>query len=507
MTTIPIEGGAPEIAGEEDAAPAQTGADDDEFDYAFKSEARTAPYADKKVEGGKKPARPTQQQVIPIVVQRAVLGSVSEEVLVEEEEERRGEGEGEGGSGGEVLAERGGKNAKKVARTEKAAKKTGKKDASREKTGKPPKGKKKKHKQKSPSNDEKKAVEVDGGKKRITAATNGVNSSSSSSSSSSSRAGHVAEGDASIQDKEEAERIAHAREWDAVMREAASAKISTTGQTVIISPLETVTTASDSREILSKLVVWKQALGYLAMLDLSSYMSSIVVESRPPPRGMFGFLWRFCLGVQTLMDEGLIEERKKVFCFAKMPFIDTDEMHRRMLFSVYVRLTGDVRPVSRRGDHWETIGFQGKDPATDLRGCGMLALLQLLYEVEDNAENMGCIYRLSLDGTHGFPLSIISINITKWALESLRAGTLSKEINKQNSVVNVINQFHKGAFHDFYNRWKNGGMTMLQSGYLLKEVEEASMKRPSATLGRASTVLKDWVPRGSRSVAVESARG
>ena len=29
--------------------------------------------------------------------------------------------------------------------------------------------------------------------------------------------------------------------------------------------------------------------------------------------------------------------------------------------------------------HWESIGFQGNDPATDLRGAGILALLQLLH--------------------------------------------------------------------------------------------------------------------------------
>ncbi len=35
------------------------------------------------------------------------------------------------------------------------------------------------------------------------------------------------------------------------------------------------------------------------------------------------------------------------------------------------------------GGHWEDIGFQGNDPATDLRDTGMLSLLQacLLYRI------------------------------------------------------------------------------------------------------------------------------
>lgn len=33
----------------------------------------------------------------------------------------------------------------------------------------------------------------------------------------------------------------------------------------------------------------------------------------------------------------------------------------------------------RYGPHWTALGFQGDDPATDLRGAGMLGLLQLFY--------------------------------------------------------------------------------------------------------------------------------
>lgn len=37
-----------------------------------------------------------------------------------------------------------------------------------------------------------------------------------------------------------------------------------------------------------------------------------------------------------------------------------------------------ARRIPRFGPHWESVGFQGDDPATDLRGYGMLGLLQML---------------------------------------------------------------------------------------------------------------------------------
>jgi hypothetical protein len=42
--------------------------------------------------------------------------------------------------------------------------------------------------------------------------------------------------------------------------------------------------------------------------------------------------------------------------------------------------------VPRRGGHWQDIGFQGDDPATDLRSVGMLGLLQMLAFLETNQQ-------------------------------------------------------------------------------------------------------------------------
>jgi hypothetical protein len=38
----------------------------------------------------------------------------------------------------------------------------------------------------------------------------------------------------------------------------------------------------------------------------------------------------------------------------------------------------DRKLDERISDHWAELGFQGKDPATDFRGMGVLGLDQLL---------------------------------------------------------------------------------------------------------------------------------
>jgi hypothetical protein len=58
-------------------------------------------------------------------------------------------------------------------------------------------------------------------------------------------------------------------------------------------------------------------------------------------------------------------------------------------------VAGASQPVPRFGQHWGAVGFQGDDPATDLRGVGMLGLLQLLYLPHHSAAAAQKLYQLS----------------------------------------------------------------------------------------------------------------
>ena len=56
-----------------------------------------------------------------------------------------------------------------------------------------------------------------------------------------------------------------------------------------------------------------------------------------------------------------------------------EPLHLSMLRTIYRQLTSTTLDCPRYGDHWQQIGFQGTDPSTDLRGVGILGLVQVKY--------------------------------------------------------------------------------------------------------------------------------
>ena len=75
--------------------------------------------------------------------------------------------------------------------------------------------------------------------------------------------------------------------------------------------------------------------------------------------------------------------------------------------------------------------FQGKDPATDLRGVGVLALVNamaLLTTSEQLCKLGRNVYQLSLSKSQHFPFMVLSINVTRIALLVLKAGKLNRYV-------------------------------------------------------------------------------
>jgi hypothetical protein len=147
---------------------------------------------------------------------------------------------------------------------------------------------------------------------------------------------------------------------------------------------------------------------------------------------------------------------------------------------VHVAYTGSSTPAARFGAHWDALGFQGTDPATDLRGCGMLGLLHLLALQQHGGETAARIYKLSRDSIHGFPMAIVSINITKWVLQAARAGLLAAAASKAGSGGGAGGEralwrasiaMLAGCWYELFQRWLVGGKTMGDSGLVLKELQ------------------------------------
>jgi hypothetical protein len=161
----------------------------------------------------------------------------------------------------------------------------------------------------------------------------------------------------------------------------------------------------------------------------------------------------------------LSTQNADVFSMALMPFEDAKEHHVRLLQSVFKALTGDVLDCPRFGGHWEVCGFQGNDPATDLRGAGMLALLQLLsFSTGEHRELALKIFNLSRDPVQNFPFAVVSVNLTGLALQCLREARIYNRIKQVGSVMTVMNDLHAALFYEMMIVWKKEFRTIRHFG-------------------------------------------
>jgi hypothetical protein len=178
-------------------------------------------------------------------------------------------------------------------------------------------------------------------------------------------------------------------------------------------------------------------------------------------------------GVRAKLKNALRDERDAVFAAAKTAMADGDATHTNLLSATYMRFLGTSTPPARVGAHWDRLGFQGADPATDLRGCGMLGLLQLFFFVagDGDARVAATIFAASRDAPREFPFAPLGINVTKAALKALRLGHLNATANSLGSVWDALDRFYVGAWIEFFVRWRDGKCTMKSSGFVTKEWE------------------------------------
>eukprot|EP00955_Chlamydomonas_euryale_P092345 364699-Chlamydomonas_euryale.AAC.13 len=212
-------------------------------------------------------------------------------------------------------------------------------------------------------------------------------------------------------------------------------------------------------------------------LDL--HRDRVLSELPSPP----SFLQKlFCIGAPEL-NPSLKDQQVRVLSLGHVRFSEEDTTHLRLLNAVYQAYTGK-KSNHRFGSHWAEIGFQGQDPATDLRSCGIFGLLQLYQLYQHHQLSASRLHSLSRSAQE-FPLAVVSLNATLWALQALREGRLSRDAVRLRSVTDAATLFYVGTMYTFYDTWHGGGKTMSDSGFVMKELEEMCKRRPGVIFGRA----------------------
>ncbi len=182
------------------------------------------------------------------------------------------------------------------------------------------------------------------------------------------------------------------------------------------------------------------------------------------------------------INKHLRQERDMIFAIALCKFDDCNPLHTRSLSTIYRRLTGGGprSACMRFGTHWEEIGFQGSDPIDDLRGVGMLGIVQLVWLLETPWVQLiaSDVYQYSRQHGHEIPFSILILNITCLSLQALREGCLSRQCNRCDQVFAVINDFTAAILLSFFYTWQKQARGPMEIGMVLQEVGNFAKKHP-----------------------------
>jgi len=141
-----------------------------------------------------------------------------------------------------------------------------------------------------------------------------------------------------------------------------------------------------------------------------------------------------------------LKRKDHEFASLRKHYDPCEPTHWRLLKTVYETLCG-TRCPGKIGPHWETLGFQGSDPRTDLnrsKDSGCLALVQLLYLAEAQPDLARDLYSLANTPGQDWPLACTSLLFTSDALRDIK--------KKKKKTIESLHDLYTTKFQDFKQR-------------------------------------------------------
>eukprot|EP00802_Teleaulax_amphioxeia_P018125 Tamp_18305.p1 GENE.Tamp_18305~~Tamp_18305.p1 ORF type:complete len:193 (-),score=33.62 Tamp_18305:317-895(-) len=176
-------------------------------------------------------------------------------------------------------------------------------------------------------------------------------------------------------------------------------------------------------------------------------------------------------------------------------------VHLKMLQTILAHLTGDKTAKPRYGAHWTAIGFQGNDPATDLRDLGMFSIVQMLFLVTKQLRKGKKMFRFASEheeemgaAGHGYPFMLLGISLSKVCLQVLRSGSLTSSINSAASVIEVLNKLYLGMLCDFHATWRSKHLSVERGDFqkAFEQTADRAARSPASIIKVGQSDL--WKP-------------
>ncbi|NWI84559.1 ELMD3 protein, partial [Pitta sordida] len=216
---------------------------------------------------------------------------------------------------------------------------------------------------------------------------------------------------------------------------------------------------------------------------LQHFQSSQLSERRrkvqgPGHRGGLSVLLR-CLRGHPRLRPQLRGERELALAMAQCALDDSEQVHMRILQTIYRQLSRSRLGCPRYGTHWEQLGFQGRAGRGNPGGL----------EEPEGRRNLLEIFTGIAIFFQNFPFCLMSVNITRMVVQALREKRLSRECNRRREVLAVLNELHAAAFLRLARLWRQRHGTLQDAGLFLKELELSTKKKPRQLLRSLETYV------------------
>jgi hypothetical protein len=242
------------------------------------------------------------------------------------------------------------------------------------------------------------------------------------------------------------------------------------------------------------------------------------VSVRVKTKGFLAACWS-CWHHDIVEGSPLYEERDFVLALQKLELDHSNEIHRRILLTIwrmFVRPKRDQPDPPTTGSAWEQLGFQGTNPATDLRSTGLFGLMQLLFLVDYCPQFANALFEVASSRLMEFPLAIVSFNMTALAMNCLLERLLNDTIvtrHKKHTtgdeaqeterrmqrdggstdVSMVLNEFYVGLMYRFYETWTSvPTRRVMEFQEVKKGLEKTAREKTSTVLSGYVTVKTEF---------------
>ena len=222
---------------------------------------------------------------------------------------------------------------------------------------------------------------------------------------------------------------------------------------------------SDTNETIN----FKTAYSYFSSFEYKEEQE-IIDNELSLNRKKKSFISKICECFLNKLPQNIKKEKNLICCITKVPYDDDNEIHFKILKSIYIFFTSE-KECPKKGNHWEKIGFQSKTPKSDLRSVGMLASIQILYFLCAYPSFSINLYKLFKYKNCEWLFAVTLINITQICYHLLRDDLLDNFFIKKNNVISVINELYVGILYSL-NQYLEENKENLTAEYVGESIEK-----------------------------------